>query len=266
MINKTRKSLFDVALRFRLLIPIFLLVLASSLQCSTTKVKQYQGPAQILAQAEKKIEDGDHMDALFLLEQIVYNFPGYEKREYATFLIVKAYFEADDYVMAVAEGRDFVRDYPASEWADDAQFYVAEALYEQAPSFALDQAVTREAVVEYNTLLQVYPDTPQKEKAQKHLKQCINKLAKKEYKNGAFYKKMGMYDASLVYFETVLNNFADSDWIDDTLFSMGEIYMKQEKLGQASDSYNRLIENHPKSKWISEAEAKLSEINKWDGK
>ncbi len=233
--------------------------------CSSTKAKAYKSPEELLNDAQAKLDRGKTDDALFLLEQLVYNYRAFEKREQASFLIVKAYLKNKDYAMTVAEGRDFVRDFPGSDLADDAQFLIADALYRQSPSYALDQTTTREAVIEFNTLLNSYPKTERRGEAEQSLKKCINKLAEKDYENGCFYARLKMPNAATVHFESALKYYPDSDWADDTMFQLGKAYIKSNKAGEASDTFNKLITTHPDSKWIEDAKALIDQIASWDG-
>lgn len=251
----------------RLLLKLSLLffILIALTNCSTTRSKTPLTAEEILSEAELKLEKRKFESAFLLLERFIYNYPAHPQRQYATFLLIKGYFDSKDYTMAVVEGRDFVRDYPASEWADDAQYYVATALYKQAPEYQLDQTTTREAVVEYNTLILLYPESEFIRQAEQYQQKAIDKLARKEFENGTFYKKMGMKQASSVYFQTVVDSYPDSDWADDSLNALGHIYVEMNELGKASDSFNQLIKDYPDSEFANAARLRLDEINKWEG-
>jgi len=242
------------------------LPLIFSLSCVSDSRQKYLSPADLLSKAQIKLEKNKTDDAILLLEQLIYNYPGYEERELAGYLIVKAYYENKDHVMTLAEGRDYVRDYPSNELADHVQYMLADALYRQSPGYALDQSTTRDAVVEFQTLIQLYPESEWIPKVEEKLAKCIDKLAKKEYLNGTFYKRMGMYAPSEVYFKTVIAAYPDSEWADDSLFALGEAYMKQKALGDASDTFNKLTRAYPDSKWTSQAEEYLADIENWNAK
>ena len=244
----------------------FLLILLILSSCSTTKTHKVLTPEELLIEAEASLAKKKYESAILLLERFIYNYPAHLDRQKATFLLIKTYFASKDYAMTVVEGRDFVKNYSNNEWADDVQYLVARALLEQAPGYQLDQSLTREAVVELNTLIMLYPNSSFIEDAKKSLQKSINKLAKKEFYNGTFYKKMGMYEASIVYFKAILDYYPDSNWIDDALFALSEAYFKLGKFGEASDNLNVLVQSYPKSQFNQPAKDLMQQISVWNGK
>jgi len=97
-------------------------------------------------------------------------------------------YTAGQYTVAVAGFEQFIRAFPRSEMADDAQFFIGEADYQQN-KFA-------EAITAYNAVIQNYPTGDQVPLA--------------IYKRGLAQRQLGQNDAARASWELVIQKFPDS--------------------------------------------------------
>ena len=98
-------------------------------------------------------------------------------------------YTAGQYTVAVAGLEQFIRAFPRSEMADDAQFFIGEANYVQN-KFA-------DAITAYNAVIQNYPTGDQVPLAL--------------YKRGLAQRQLGQTDAARASWELVIQKFPDSD-------------------------------------------------------
>jgi tol-pal system protein YbgF len=98
-------------------------------------------------------------------------------------------YTAGQYTVAVAGLEQFIRAFPRSEMADDAQFFIGEANYVQN-KFA-------DAITAYNAVIQNYPTGDQVPLAL--------------YKRGLAQRQLGQNDAARASWELVIQKFPDSD-------------------------------------------------------
>lgn len=98
-------------------------------------------------------------------------------------------YAAGQYSLAVTGFESFLRTFPRSELADDAQFYIGE-------TFAAQSRFT-EAVTAYNAVIQNYPMGDQVPLAL--------------FKRGAAQERLGDVDAARASWEAVVSQFPDSD-------------------------------------------------------
>ena len=98
-------------------------------------------------------------------------------------------FAAGQYTLAITGFEQFIRAFPKSENADDAQFYIGEA-YGYQSRF-------NDAVTAYNLVIQNYPGA--------------NMVPDAYYKRGLAYERLGQPDAARASWETVAKSFPDSD-------------------------------------------------------
>ncbi len=98
-------------------------------------------------------------------------------------------YTAGQYTVAIAGFEQFIRAFPRSEMADDAQFFVGEAQYAQN-RYA-------EAITAYNAVIQNYPTGDQVPLAL--------------YKRGLAQRQLGQTDAARASWELVIQKFPESD-------------------------------------------------------
>jgi tol-pal system protein YbgF len=101
----------------------------------------------------------------------------------------RADYFSGQYASAINGFEAFLRTFPRSEQADDAQLNIAESLYAQRQ--------WPEAIAAYNLVIQNYPGT--------------NSVPTAYYKRGLAQNEAGLVDAARASWETVAKNFPDSD-------------------------------------------------------
>jgi len=83
------------------------------------------------------------------------------------------------------------------------------------------------------------------------------KLAKKEYKSADLYRKMAEYQAAVVYFDGVLNNYYDTPFAEEALFRKGECLMKLKQWQEALKVFEVFLEKYPQSRLTEATRAHL---------
>ena len=98
-------------------------------------------------------------------------------------------YAAGQWSLAITGFEAFLRTFPMSEQADDAQFYVGETYF--------NQNLMPEAVIAYNRVVDNYAD--------------VNSMSLAYYKRGLAQERLGQLDEARVSWEEVVINYAESD-------------------------------------------------------
>ncbi len=100
-------------------------------------------------------------------------------------------WRADEQQLCIDQFRDFLQKYPASPYADDAAYWMADCYFKQADY--------RVAVLRFNDVVRVYPTG--------------NKAADALYRQGESLLKLGpgFHDAARTVFKQVVKDYPDSD-------------------------------------------------------
>ena len=212
------------------------------------------------AVARREFDDKHWNKAVVELQKVIFNYPGAGFIDSAQFLLGMAYFNEEEFPSAILEFNKLLVSYPTSRLADDAAFMVAKSDLEISPKAELGQENTQRAVDGLRNFLDEYPQSDRKEEAGELLVRARGKLAKKTYKNGYLYYRLGHYESALIYLEKVLNDYHDTEWVEDARFQIAEVYYKEKKYDQAKEEYEKFLQDFPDHKLAENAKKRLKKI------
>jgi outer membrane protein assembly factor BamD len=177
----------------------------------------------------------------------------------------KAYAGLEDIPAAERELSVVVRDYPASPWADDALFTIAEAYGTQIRPSQLEQSGTLQAIEKLRDFLRRFPDSERVPEAQALLLKARGQLAKKEIENGRLYLKLGDGQAAGVHFETVLRDYPDTEWAAEARFGIARAFCKEGDTDQAKIAFQAVIQQDPNSDFARKSLEQIKRIDAMKG-
>jgi len=217
--------------------------------------------------AEKRIElarlmfkNKNYVQAKTQYKILTLNNPGLQFIDEAQFFLGECHFNLKEYILAEDEYNRLTRLYPKSLWVDDAYFKIEWCNYKLSPKPALDQKYTKLAVSRFSAFIEDYPSSDLVPEAERLLKICRTKLAEKEFKAGELYRKLGIFHATLVYFDSVLESYYDTKFAKDALFLKGESLYKLDRKTKADEVFKEFIAKYPKNKNVSKAKRRIKEI------
>jgi outer membrane protein assembly factor BamD len=153
-------------------------------------------------------------------------------------------------LLAVGAYREFLTLYPSHPKSDFAQFQVAEAYFRRRNGPDRDQTDTREAVAEYQRLLDHYPNSTYGERARERIVEARQSLARAEFLAGYFYQRTReLCRASIARYEVVLKDYPDYKALDEVLFRLAECLQTSGRGAEALPHLGRLLEEYPNSSW-----------------
>lgn len=208
--------------------------------------------------AQKAAEKKDWESARQYYKRLVDAFPQSPHHPDARIGLADSYFEqggVGNYVLAVSAYREFLTLYPQHPRSDYAQFKAGECYFEQKNSPDRDQTATRQALEEYERLLDVYPQSQYVEQTRERIHECRQTLARSNFQVGYFYQKTrNAWRAAIGRYETVLTEYPDYERIDEVLFRLGQVLSFQGRYAEARPHLARLREEFPESPFVKEGE------------
>jgi outer membrane protein assembly factor BamD len=244
-----------------ILIPALLLVLFG-LSCGPKAPKTVLDAEDQYAVARREFENKDWDQAVVELQKLIFNYPGVSFVDSAQYLLGMTYFNQEEYPLAIAEFNKVLISYPTSSLADDAAFMAAKSDFEISPKAELDQTHTQKDLQELNTFLEDYPKSDRTEEAQDLINACRAKLAKRAYRAGHLYLKMGHHAAALIYLKQILNEYHDTEWVEPAQFEIAEAFFKQKQFDKAKEEYQKFLRDFPNAKLAGKAKKRLKKLEK----
>ena len=136
------------------------------------------------------------------------------------------YYESGEYTNALTAFQQLINDFPDSQYADDAQYYIG---YINEKKFGYYS----KALLEYYELLINYSDSIWADDAQLGMSNC--------------YYASGEYNNAIVDYQKVINDYPDSPFHDYAQYYIGHSYRRLYDFEQAVIEFNKVIENYPES-------------------
>ena len=143
--------------------------------------------------AKEAFARGKFQQAQTLLEELITAKKGSDEAQECLYMLAMAQYCNRDYEAASVTFKKYGTSYPRGVYAENAAYYVGQALYESAPEPRLDQSPTIGAINAYQQFLDLYPDSKLRESAQDRLYELQDKLILKELLSAELYYNLGGY-------------------------------------------------------------------------
>ena len=203
-------------------------------------------PETAFSIAKKKYDKRDYVDAIDDFSFIKIRFPGTDVSDRVQFYLASSYFYQKELILAAYEFESFLKNFPLSPLNAEGKYMLGNTYYELSPKSSLDQQFTKEAMNQFLSYIESYPQDKNVPDAEKKIKEMRNKLAYKDYFTAELYMKTDNYKAASLYFQAVYDEYIDSDWADDAMVGQAEAYINGKRYEDAKkvlEKFNKLFPN-----------------------
>jgi outer membrane protein assembly factor BamD len=237
--------------------------------------------------AKQSFAEGKFVRAASLLQDLVTIKKGSDEAQEALYMLGMAEYMSKDFESASATFKKYYQTYPKGAYAEQATFYVGQALYESAPEPRLDQTPTNGAINAYQLFLDTYPDSPLRPEATKRLYELYDKLVQKELLSAQLYYNLGgyfgninsnsesNYTSSIIVAQNALKQFPYTDLREDfaliimkSKFELAENSSEERRLERyrdAEDECYGFLNEYPESKDCALAQKYITKCKKITG-
>ena len=148
------------------------------------------------------------------------------KAQYKLGLVLKGllrYYEAEE------EFNKVISRYPDSEWSAAAKFQIASCRASLSKGSAYDQGAAQEAKEKFETFVKEHPDAVLSLDAEKNIGKIREKEAEADYNIAQFYEKQKVFNSAKIYYNDIINNYAESIWAAQATARLQIMEHKDEK-------------------------------------
>lgn len=217
-------------------------------------------------------EEEEWLKSVTLLEEIIPYYKLTPDGEKLYFMYCMGNYNMGDYYLAGYYFKRFIRQFPASKHAEEAQFLSALCAVKNSPDYKLDQTETLNALDELQIFIDLYPNSNRIDTCNKIMDRLNGKLELKTYENSMLYYRTENYKAAVVAFKGMLEKYPESKYKEELLFYIVKSsYLlainsidtkKKERLEETLKSYRTFVAAFPESGWLNEAEGIKSKTEK----
>lgn len=207
-------------------------------------------------------DKGDYLDAKNQFKIITLSHSGNVNADKAQFYLGECHYNIKEYILSANEYERMIKIYPNSEFVDDAKFKIGLSYYKLSPKYSLDQEYTQLSIKEFQEFLEDYPASDLFPEVEAKLLESRDKLAKKLFAAADQYRRIGLYNAGVIYFTMVLERYYDSQYAPNSQFYLGECYRKLKKSEEAIEAFQTFIDKYPQHEFAARAGDRLKELQK----
>jgi outer membrane protein assembly factor BamD len=178
-----------------------------------------------------------------------------------------AYYQKD-YLNAENLFKTYLEIYPNSPKSEEVDYMRAYTFYRQSPKAELDQTNTIKAMGMMQTFINTHPGSPRNKEANEIIESSRKKLEVKDFQSAQLYFDLGQFKAAATSFNTLLDNYPDSESGDSyklmsirSFFQYAELSVeekKSERFEKVIQECNDFIDRFPGSTLQKEVEQFLS--------
>jgi outer membrane protein assembly factor BamD len=163
-------------------------------------------------------------------------------------------------LMAINEFREFLSFYPTHDRADYAQYRLGMAHFNQMRNPYRDQTETKEAIAEFTTFVQRYPNSPLLPEARQRLREARDRLGQYEFNVGLQYYRMRWYPGALDRFLVLLKEDPEYSYRDSVYYYVAQTLLRIERPVEALPYLERLLEEFEQSEHLDTARRQAADI------
>lgn len=198
-------------------LPLLILVLAVAFSsCSKfAKVQKSTDYDYKLRMAEKYYVAKKYNFSQQLYEELFPIYKGQPQFEDLFYKYAYCSYYLKDWLQAENLFKQFTEVFPTSQKAEEMEYMRAYTYYRQSPKAELDQTNTQKTIGLMQTFINTHPGSARIKEANEIIDKSRQKLEQKEVKSAVLYYNMGHYLAAGIAYNSLMNNFPDSDKSED---------------------------------------------------
>ena len=215
-------------------------------------------------------EHKDYNRALQLFDALQSAYRGKPQGEEVAYCTAECYYKMKDYNIASHYYKRYAVNYPFAKNVESALFRSACCYYLESPSVELDQEQSYMAIKEFQSFIDIYPQSSFVDSANKLIDTLRYKIAEKDFNTCMLYYKMEEYQAAITSFENFLKENPVTLHREEIINYMVLVYAKyaeksilekqRERYELALEKYNTLNYMYPESKYIKELEPIVEKV------
>jgi outer membrane protein assembly factor BamD len=248
-------------MKFSLSVFAFLLLISCQ---PINKILKSNDKGYKLRMAEQYFAKKKYNQAQLIYEDIMPEYRGQPEFEDIFYKYAYTAYYQKDYMNAENLFKSYLEIYPNGPRSEEVDYMRAYTFYKQSPKAALDQTATMKAIGMLQTFINTHPGSARNKEATAIIDELRLKLETKDMKAAQLYFDIGQFRAAAVAFNTMLNQYADTERADQyklmavkSYFRFAEMSVeekKAERFEKVIEEANDFMDRFPESPLAKEVQ------------
>lgn len=195
-------------------------------------------------------------------EVIVIQDPASEYADDAQFYLGETYFRQKEYKLAAFNFNRLRTSFPNSPFYKQALFRAAEAYYMSAPPYNRDQRDTKVAIDQFKIFADFYPNDSLTAVARSRMIELRSRLAQKDYTTAVQYLKLDEYKSALIYFERVMDQYPDTEYYSQAVVGRIQALGELDRKPEALAAARAYLSDHGNGQLASQVQQLIQELSR----
>jgi outer membrane protein assembly factor BamD len=204
--------------------------------------------------------DINYPRAIELFQEVIDNYPYSEYAVLAELKIADIYFEQERLDEAASYYQDFVELHPTHEQVPYALYRHGLCSFEQMHTADRDQTSTHNAMAQFQTLLDRYPDSEYAADARARLAGASDLLAQHDIEVGDFYLARRECHSAARRYRQALSSYPHHSNYLNTMYQLGNALVCMRHVDDAIGVYRQILAEQPEGDLASDVRERLEEL------
>lgn len=232
---------------------LFALIISFNLifpSCSNLKPFEAKNAEEAFNEGVRLFNKKNYIDAQTFFDMIKLQYPASNYADDAQFYIAEIYFNKKEYIMASFNYSRLKAMYPGSEYQKISLYKSGYAQYLLSPIYDLDQNYTKKAIKTFQEYQLYYPEQDSMyENASKFIQELRDKLGEKDFRTAELYRTLESPQSSLIYYDIIINNYDDTSFLEPSIYGKIESLFLLDRYDEANMTINTYNKLFPDGKY-----------------
>lgn len=200
-----------------------------------------------------------------MYEELIPVVKGTERAEEVYYYYTWSEYYLGDLLLSQYHFKNYTRQFPNGKHVEECYYMNAYCYYLNSPNYKLDQTYTKNAIKEFQSFIDLFPQTARLDTCNLLIDELRMKLERKDYEIIKQYFKLSDWKASIVACQIFMKDYPSSNHNDEMFYMIIDSYYtlainsiqskKEERLNSAIENYVKFLDLYPNSSYISRAES-----------
>jgi len=213
------------------------------LSCASTDKEELKTAEGIFNKAMALFNDEEYLEAKTTFDLIRLQYPASQYADDAQYYLAECNYRREEYLLSNFNFNMLRRLHPNSPYYKESFFKSCMSYYYSAPQFDLDSKYTLDAIKSMSEFQAAYPSDSLSLIMDSYIQELRDKLAEREYETAQLYRKLRSPASSLIYYDIVLNEYDDTKFFELAYIGKIEVLVELKRWEQAKTTmgYFRIL-------------------------